>query len=50
MHVKHRALLQGNIAAWKKKEGEEVAAGDVLCDVETDKVPQPLQATTALPW
>ena len=29
---------QGNIAAWKKKEGQEVAAGDVLCEVETDKV------------
>lgn len=31
-------LAQGNIAAWKKKEGEEYAAGDVLCEVETDKV------------
>lgn len=29
---------QGNIASWKKKEGEEIAAGDVLCEVETDKV------------
>ena len=31
-------LQQGNITAWKKKEGEEFAAGDVLCEVETDKV------------
>ena len=31
-------LAQGNIAAWKKKEGDEIAAGDVLCEVETDKV------------
>lgn len=26
---------QGNIATWKKKEGDEVAAGDVLCEIET---------------
>lgn len=32
-----KIILQGNIAAWKKKEGEEIAAGDVLCEVETDK-------------
>ncbi len=30
-------MSQGNIAEWKKKEGEAVAAGDVLCEVETDK-------------
>ncbi|KAK9827713.1 hypothetical protein WJX81_003489 [Elliptochloris bilobata] len=30
-------MSQGNIAAWKKKEGDEIAAGDVLCEVETDK-------------
>jgi pyruvate/2-oxoglutarate dehydrogenase complex dihydrolipoamide acyltransferase (E2) component len=29
---------QGNIASWKKKEGEEFAAGDVLAEIETDKV------------
>ncbi|RLN92069.1 hypothetical protein BBJ28_00022555, partial [Nothophytophthora sp. Chile5] len=27
----------GALSAWLKKEGEEVAAGDVLCQVETDK-------------
>ena len=32
--------LQGNIASWKKKEGEEFAAGDVLAEIETDKVRQ----------
>lgn len=31
-------ILQGNIASWKKKEGEEFAAGDVLAEIETDKV------------
>jgi hypothetical protein len=28
---------QGNVGKWKKKEGDMVAAGDVLCDIETDK-------------
>lgn len=28
----------GNIASWKKKEGEEVAAGDSIAEIETDKV------------
>jgi pyruvate dehydrogenase E2 component (dihydrolipoamide acetyltransferase) len=30
-------MTQGNVGKWKKKEGETVAAGDVLCDIETDK-------------
>eukprot|EP00316_Scyphosphaera_apsteinii_P008309 CAMPEP_0119309484 /NCGR_PEP_ID=MMETSP1333-20130426/15792_1 /TAXON_ID=418940 /ORGANISM="Scyphosphaera apsteinii, Strain RCC1455" /LENGTH=453 /DNA_ID=CAMNT_0007313471 /DNA_START=21 /DNA_END=1382 /DNA_ORIENTATION=+ len=30
-------MTQGNLASWKKKEGEEVAAGDVIAEVETDK-------------
>ncbi|KAG0603680.1 hypothetical protein M758_10G113000 [Ceratodon purpureus] len=30
-------MTQGNIAVWRKKEGDEVAAGDVLCEIETDK-------------
>ena len=31
----------GNIAAWKKKEGEEVAAGDSIAEIETDKARTP---------
>ncbi len=27
----------GNIASWKKKAGDEVAAGDSLAEIETDK-------------
>jgi hypothetical protein len=27
--------VQGNIAKWRKKEGEAVSAGDVLCEIET---------------
>lgn len=30
-------MTEGGIAAWKKKEGEEFAAGDVLLEIETDK-------------
>ncbi|KAK9863718.1 hypothetical protein WJX84_001166 [Apatococcus fuscideae] len=30
-------MNQGNIAGWKKQPGDEIAAGDVLCEVETDK-------------
>lgn len=28
---------QGNISAWKKKEGDSIAPGDVLAEIETDK-------------
>lgn len=28
---------KGNIAAWKKNEGDKIEPGDVLCDIETDK-------------
>jgi pyruvate/2-oxoglutarate dehydrogenase complex dihydrolipoamide acyltransferase (E2) component len=31
----------GNIAAWKKAEGDEVAAGDSIAEVETDKARDP---------
>lgn len=30
-------MTMGNIATWTKKEGEAVAAGDILADIETDK-------------
>jgi len=30
-------MSQGNIVAWKKKEGDAVQPGDVYCEVETDK-------------
>ena len=30
-------MSQGNIASWKVKVGQEVGAGDVLAEVETDK-------------
>ncbi|KRX24607.1 Dihydrolipoyllysine-residue acetyltransferase component of pyruvate dehydrogenase complex, mitochondrial [Trichinella nelsoni] len=30
-------MEKGNVVSWKKKEGEEVAEGDLLCEIETDK-------------
>uniref|UniRef100_A0A0D6QWL4 Acetyltransferase component of pyruvate dehydrogenase complex n=1 Tax=Araucaria cunninghamii TaxID=56994 RepID=A0A0D6QWL4_ARACU len=30
-------MTEGNIAKWRVKEGDKVSAGDVLCEIETDK-------------
>ncbi|KAL3523536.1 hypothetical protein ACH5RR_016370 [Cinchona calisaya] len=30
-------MSQGNIAKWRKKEGDKIDVGDVLCEIETDK-------------
>lgn len=30
-------MTQGNIAKWRKKEGDKIAVGDILCEIETDK-------------
>lgn len=30
-------MTQGNLSKWYKGEGDEIAAGDVLADIETDK-------------
>ncbi|CAL0321240.1 unnamed protein product [Lupinus luteus] len=30
-------MTQGNIAKWRKKEGDKIEVGDVLCEIETDK-------------
>ncbi|KAK1575836.1 hypothetical protein Q3G72_008775 [Acer saccharum] len=30
-------MTEGNIARWLKKEGDKIAPGEVLCEVETDK-------------
>lgn len=30
-------MEQGNIVSWQVKEGDEVAAGTVLAEIETDK-------------
>ena len=38
-------MEDGTIAGWSKKEGESVKAGDVLCEVETDKATMDYEAT-----
>lgn len=38
-------MEEGSIVAWSKKEGDKVAAGDVLCEVETDKATMDYEAT-----
>ncbi|KAA8534497.1 hypothetical protein F0562_032014 [Nyssa sinensis] len=30
-------MIQGNIAKWRKKEGDKIEVGDVICEIETDK-------------
>ena len=30
-------MTQGTIAAWLRQPGEPVKAGEILCDIETDK-------------
>ena len=37
-------MTEGNIASWMKKEGEKISAGDLLCEIETDKATLPLIA------
>ncbi|GJJ72663.1 hypothetical protein EMPS_05021 [Entomortierella parvispora] len=37
-------MTEGTITAWKKKEGDVVAAGDVLLEIETDKAGMDVEA------
>ncbi|KAL0303441.1 UNVERIFIED_CONTAM: pyruvate dehydrogenase complex, mitochondrial [Sesamum radiatum] len=30
-------MNQGNIAKWRKKDGDKIEVGDVICEIETDK-------------
>ncbi len=38
-------MEEGTIVSWSKKEGDAVGAGDVLCEVETDKATMDYEAT-----
>ncbi|MFC4911966.1 dihydrolipoamide acetyltransferase family protein [Actinomadura gamaensis] len=40
-------MEEGVIAAWQKKPGDEVAVGDVLCEIETDKAVMEYEAYEA---
>ena len=37
-------MEEGNLAKWLKKEGDEVAAGDVIAEIETDKATMEVEA------
>lgn len=36
-HFVSLVIPSGNIAKWNKKEGDEIAAGDSIAEIETDK-------------
>lgn len=37
-------MTEGNIAKWMKNEGDAVASGDILCEIETDKATMEVEA------
>jgi pyruvate dehydrogenase E2 component (dihydrolipoyllysine-residue acetyltransferase) len=37
-------MTEGNLARWLKKEGDEVKAGDVIAEIETDKATMEVEA------
>jgi pyruvate dehydrogenase E1 component beta subunit len=37
-------MTEGNIAKWMKAVGDEIASGDVLCEIETDKATMEVEA------
>src|SRR5574339_412165 len=37
-------MTEGNLARWLKKEGDEVHAGDVIAEIETDKATMEVEA------
>ena len=37
-------MTEGNLAKWLKKEGDEVKAGDVIAEIETDKATMEVEA------
>ena len=40
-------MTEGNLARWLKREGEAVAPGDVLAEIETDKATMEIEAIAA---
>jgi 2-oxoglutarate dehydrogenase E2 component (dihydrolipoamide succinyltransferase) len=40
-------VAEGTVATWHKQEGDKVAADDILCDIETDKVSMEIPAPKA---
>ncbi|MCI0795119.1 MAG: lipoyl domain-containing protein, partial [Chloroflexi bacterium] len=40
-------MKEGTVVRWHKKEGDPVARGDVLADIETDKATVEFEAFTS---
>ncbi|QNN53864.1 dihydrolipoamide acetyltransferase family protein [Nocardioides mesophilus] len=40
-------MTEGEVASWLAKVGDEIAAGDVVCEVMTDKVDMEVESTSA---
>ena len=38
-------MTEGKLAKWLKSEGDAIAAGDLLCEIETDKATMEVEAT-----
>ena len=36
-------MSEGTIVKWQKKEGESINAGDILCEIQTDKAVMSLE-------
>ncbi|HRY25471.1 MAG TPA: hypothetical protein P5558_13990, partial [Geminicoccaceae bacterium] len=37
-------MTEGNLARWLKKEGDSIAPGDVIAEIETDKATMEVEA------
>ncbi|MGI9498480.1 MAG: biotin/lipoyl-containing protein, partial [Geminicoccaceae bacterium] len=37
-------MTEGNLAKWLKQEGDDVVAGDVIAEIETDKATMEVEA------
>ncbi len=37
-------MTEGTLASWQKKEGDEVSAGDIIAEIETDKATMEVEA------
>ena len=40
-------MEEGTVVRWHVKEGDAVKAGDLLCDIETDKISNTVEAKMA---
>jgi len=37
-------MTEGNLVKWLKKEGDQINAGDIMCEIETDKATMEVEA------